>query len=452
MKAQREERVIIEKLAFGGAGIGRIGGKVCFVPFVAVGDVARVAIALEKKSYYEAELVELLEPAVGRVPAPCPVFGSCGGCNWQHLPYVEQLRAKGQIFVETLGRIARVAAEQIAEPLAAPNPYSYRSRVQIKVRYCDNRLHMGFYRQGSHYVIDFPGACVIAGPIVNSVVAELRAILTAFPEPERLPQIDVAVGAAGDAVVIIHYIGTRQEHIVAWLRETMVGRVSVTGIFLQSGRKSTIRNVWGDERLSYTFAAELVPGMPHLQLSFRAGGFSQVNYVQNSAMVANVLQWLELTGSERVLDLYCGNGNFSLPVAHYCAELVGVEEFSQSIEDAERNARLNGINNVHFFCRDAEQWLADLGAAKERFDVVLLDPPRTGAREAVKHIPSLQPEKIIYVSCDPNTLARDLAELTKSGYAVVISRVVDMFPQTYHMESITLLHKTEQILGEELAS
>jgi 23S rRNA (uracil1939-C5)-methyltransferase len=218
--------------------------------------------------------------------------------------------------------------------------------------------------------------------------------------------------------------------------------VPVTGIFLQVGRKSTIRKVWGNERVTYTIPSELFPNFSAVNLSFRCGGFSQVHYRQNLALIETVLDWADLRGTERVLDLFCGNGNFSLPVARLCAEVVGVEDFEQSIEDAVTNARMNGISNARFHTMSAENGLRTLTESGERFDVVLLDPPRTGALEAVRLIAGVLPEKILYVSCDPPTLARDIAELGKKGYEVAATRAVDMFPQTYHIESVTLLRKT----------
>ncbi|MRR34183.1 23S rRNA (uracil(1939)-C(5))-methyltransferase RlmD [bacterium] len=438
----REELLEIEKLAFGGAGLGRVGGKVCFVPFTAPGDTVRVRITSEKKSYQEGTLLECLATSPDRTTPPCGVFGACGGCCWQHLPYDSQLKAKQEIFTEILSRGARVGPEVIKPILAAPSPYGYRSRVQLKVRSVGGELHAGFYRQGSHFVVDIPGICFIANELVNRIYGTLLPLLERFPEPRSVPQIDVATGDDGDALLLFHYIGEKPDEAAAWLEQTIPGAVPVSGVFLQSGRKATLRKVWGDERVTYSVPAGLVPGFQGMKLSFRCGGFSQVNYRQNLALIETVLAWAELTGSEKVLDLFCGNGNFSLPLAQYCAEVTGLEDFEQSIEDAVRSSVINGVSNVRFLCRDSAAGLKELADQGERFDVVILDPPRTGALEAVRLIPALEPEKVLYVSCDPPTLARDLAELAKHGYAVVASRAVDMFPQTYHIESVTLLCRT----------
>lgn len=436
-----EVEMVIEKLAFGGAGLGRVQGKICFIPFTAVGDSARVRIVKEKKSYLEGELLDCTRPSAVRSEPPCEVFGTCGGCCWQHLPYHEQVRAKQEIFTEILGRSARVAAEVILPMIAAPSPYGYRSRVQFKVRSIGGELHLGFYRQGSHFVVDLPGGCCIANQHVNSICGSLVPLLRTFPEPHRLPQIDVATGEAGDALLIFHYIGERPDEIVGWLADAIPGRIPVTGVFVQSGRKAGMRTVWGSERVSYTIPPDLFPNLPEMKLSFRCGGFSQVNHRQNLTLMEIVLDWANLQGTELVLDLYCGNGNFSLPLARFCKEVTGIEDFEQSIDDAITNAQLNGISNARFHRRAAEQGVRELVDSGKHFDVVLLDPPRTGALETVRLIPGLSPDKILYVSCDPPTLARDIAELGKKGYRVAASRAVDMFPQTFHIESVTLLQK-----------
>jgi 23S rRNA (uracil1939-C5)-methyltransferase len=439
----REEVITIDTLTFGGAGLGRIDGKVCFVPFTAVGDRVRIRIVTEKKSYVEGEILEFLDSSSERVAPPCPVFGVCGGCSWQHLPYELQGKVKEDIFAEILMRATRIERSRILPILSAPNPYGYRSRVQFKVRYVAGKLFMGFFSKGTHRVVDLPGGCAIANDQINSIFLQLRTILAAFPDPEKLPQIDLATGDAGDAIVLFHYIGERIAEVTAWLKREIPGRVPVTGVFLQQGRKITINKIWGDERITYSIP-ELISDLPPFIMSFRCGGFSQVNYLQNSALVEIALQWAELTGEERVLDLFCGNGNFSLPLARYCAEVVGYEDFAQSIEDAVTNARRNSIGTTSFFCKDSAVGVIDLVRRGESFDVVVLDPPRTGALEAVRVIPDLNPEKIIYVSCDPPTLARDLVVLQKNGYEIVKSCPVDMFPQTYHVESITILQKKVQ--------
>ncbi|WP_298436570.1 23S rRNA (uracil(1939)-C(5))-methyltransferase RlmD [Geobacter sp.] len=432
----------IDCMAFGGAGFGRVEGKACFVPFSAPGDLARIRVAVAKPSYLEGELVELLEPSPLRVTPPCPVFGTCGGCTWQHLGYDAQCDAKRAIFGDTLWRFGRIRPEVIAPVVPAPEPYGYRARVQFKIRWSGGRLHIGFYRRGSHYVVDVPGRCAICHPTLNQVLAEIRPVLARFPEPDRIPQVDAAVGDDGAALIIVHYIGTDRRKTAEYLAAGRGELPSVAGLHLQYGRKETIEKIWGIDALGYRIPHPFLPRVPETRLRFSRGGFSQVNYRQNLELIRAVSRLARVEEGMRVLDLYCGNGNFSLPLALQGAEVIGVEEYGPSLEDARMNAFDNGINSIEFIRADAGEGVSRLRQRGDSFSVVVLDPPRTGAREAIGHIAALAPDRIIYVSCDPTTLARDLGLLGKNDYQVVESFPVDMFPQTYHIESVTLLQKT----------
>jgi 23S rRNA (uracil1939-C5)-methyltransferase len=429
----------IEKMTFGGSGLGHADGKVCFVPFAAPGDLARVRVRTEKRSYMEGSLIELPEPSPSRVEPPCPVFGICGGCNWQHLPYEVQLEEKRKIFAEIMWRSARVDSDHILPVIPAPGPYGYRARIQLKVRSVHGEPHVGFYRNGSHFVVAVPGSCAIAHPAINRMLPEIHQLMRLFTEPDKIPQIDIAAGDDSATSAVFHYVGTDPKAAAAFFKDHRHLLPSCAGTFLQSGRKSSLQKIWGTDTLSYRIPKESLTGIPEQNLSFASGGFSQINYSQNRALITAVLASLDLTGDERVLDIYCGNGNFSLPLASMCREVVGIEEYGPSITDALRNARENCLDNVRFRSVDAVAGVKDIAAAGDRFDVVLLDPPRTGAAELVRLIPEINPAKIVYVSCNPSTLARDIGILRGYGYSVASSQPVDMFPQTYHIESVTLL-------------
>lgn len=431
--------VKIEKMAFGGAGVGYDNGKVCFIPFSAPGDLIRVRITSEKRSYIEGEIIEFLEPSPLRSMPACPVFGMCGGCNWQHLPYSVQLDEKQKIFSDLMWRSGRIAPERILPVIPASDPYGYRTRVQLKVRFAAGELLTGFYRTGSHFVVNLPGNCAIAVPKINLILRELQRILHIFPEPDKVPQVDVTIGGDGTAAIIIHYIGCNLADAVDFIDKNSTILASSEGIYIQSGRKKTMQKIAGPDSLEYVVSQESVLKCPETRLTFTPGGFSQVNYRQNLALIATVIDWCGLTGDERLLDVYCGNGNFSVPLAALCKNVIGIEEYAPSIISARHNCKINGVSNALFFCSDAVKGVSGLVKGKEVFDVVLLDPPRTGAAEIVRLIPSLKPEKIIYISCDPPTLARDIGMLKGYDYDVIKSQPIDMFPQTYHIESITLL-------------
>ncbi len=429
-------------MAFGGSGLGHVNGKVCFVPFTAVGDTVRVRIRSERKSYLEGDTIEIVEPSLQRTIPKCPIFGTCGGCDWQHIEYAAQLKAKEDIFAEILWRTGRVERERIAPIAKAPDPYGYRSRIQLKIRFANGENHVGFFKKGSHYVVDLPGSCAISSKPVNESYADILGLMKDFPEPDKIPQIDVSSGNDGVNIIIFHYIGERRSDIISYLRENGKRLRHVGGMFLQCGRKSSIEEVYGSDCIYYTITESIFDGFGPMRLQSSRGGFSQVNYRQNEMLVKTVLHWVRPRGNERVLDLYCGNGNFSLPLARYSNRVIGYEEYEQSIDDAIINRDNQGLTNAEFEAVDSVEGVRKLIEAGETFDVAILDPPRTGAADVVKLVPLLRPGKIIYISCDPPTLARDAAILRKMDYEVTRSLIVDMFPQTYHIESITLFEKS----------
>jgi 23S rRNA (uracil1939-C5)-methyltransferase len=427
-------------MCYGGAGFGRVAGKACFVPLSAPGDEARIRVVKEKRSYLEGELLELVTASPLRIEPPCPYFGSCGGCNWQQLPYREQLKQKGEIFAESLRRIGRVQSDSILPVAGSANRYGYRSRIQLKVGRKKGAPALGFFKTGSHDVIDIASGCVIADPLLNRISAQFRPILARLPEIEAIPQIDLAIGDDARSIAIVHFSGKSPAQLVERLLAARGELPSVDGLFVRSGAKAQMDRVFGIDALSYGIPAGLFPGSRDMRLRFGRGGFSQVNYPQNLELIRTVWQWGGFTGGERVLDLYCGNGNISVPIAPYVAELIGVEGYAPSIDDAKANAKANGVANASFRVSDAGAFVRRFAQQGERFDLVILDPPRGGA-EAAGEIASLSPETIIYVSCDPATLSRDLALICDRGYRVTRSQPVDMFPQTYHLESVTELKR-----------
>lgn len=421
----------IESLAYGGNGLGYHDGKVIFVPQTAPGDRISCRVVRSKKRYAEARIEKILEPSAGRCHPPCPVFGLCGGCQWQHLPYSSQGRWKGQVFADLLCRQAGIDRAFIRPLVAAPEPLHYRSRVQLKLKVKGQQLLMGFYRRGSHVVIDHP-QCLILHPRLNQAAKVFRAALGGFVHSRQMPQLDLGMGDDGQVRAVLHYHGNAGAAVADFLRP----RISAAGIslFLQDRRKCAPRLVCGTEDLY------LAVGEPLLSLAYGPGGFAQVNLEQNRALIQTVTDAVRENAAKRVLDLYCGMGNLSLPVAHLANEVVGVEDFAPAIAKASSNARRNNISNAFFHN------LSAVGAASKvangrGFDFVMLDPPRSGAFSVVPDLLALQPRHILYVSCEPPTLVRDLKPLLQNGYGLEWSKPFDFFPQTHHIESVTLLHR-----------
>lgn len=435
----REELITIDSLAFGGSGVGRINGKVCFVPYGVPGDVLSVAITSEKRSYQIARIIEVKSPSPERIAPPCPLFGVCGGCSWQHISYHEQLKAKQQILVDALTRNADVAEERVAEIVASPGEYDYRSRVQFKLHYHRSGLGIGFFRTGTHHVEDAPNGCPVAAPVINQVLQNFREVLATFPDPAALQQIDLTAAEKG-VVAVIHYGGKEPERAVSFLKGKFDELTPLEGLYLKSGRSYSLTCIAGSGHLEYS-----MPAVEPCSLLFKPGGFSQVNMAQNRAIMELVRKLAAPEKDHRILDLYCGNGNFSLPLAREVASITGIEEYEESIAAAIDNCRRNKIHNARFFCLDTVKGLRRLQKEGEYFQTIILDPPRSGAADAVTEIYTLAPDRIIYISCDPGTLARDCGLLAAGGYRVEISVPVDMFPQTYHLESVTLLKRTTEL-------
>lgn len=420
----------ITSLVHGGRGIGHCDGKAVFVPLTMPGDLVNCRVIKSKRRYAEAELVEVVQPSPLRRQPPCPFFGACGGCQWQHLPYIEQLRWKERTFSDLMTRNHIVAEERIKPIVQAPDEWSYRNRVQLKCHFTAEGLAIGFFRHGSHSVVDIDKCRLIASPI-QSVVDLLRRELVDMPRPDCLVQIDVACGDDGEVRTVMHVLPRGRRQLRPWLQE-LAGRHQLN-VFMQSGENLEV--VHGESDLVVKV------DQPELQLRYGPGGFVQVNSSQNRRMVEEMLTLLNLDGSERVLDLFCGMGNFSLPVARRAGQVIGVEDYAPSIASARVNAAINKVDNVEFRIDDASTLLS--GCQKDdNLDLVILDPPRSGHYQASADLLQARPRRILYVSCDPATLARDLSPLVRDGYEVLSSQPFDLFPQTWHIESMTLLEAT----------
>ncbi len=418
----------IDTLTLGGRGLGRHAGKAVFVPGTAPGDRVRCRVTRSHSQYAEAALVALLEASPERRSPPCPVYGRCGGCQWQHLPYAVQAEWKQRLFSEQLLR-SGVAPSSVLRPLvAAPAEWDYRNRLQFKCRQAEQGYVTGFYRQGSHYVVDVP-RCLLAKPSIQACYALLRQTLPKAPQPAAIPQVDISCSDNETVSVLLHGLPEACADLRGWL--PAIARQGGFAAALQCGRKETIERLWGEPGLV------MVVDEPPVQLQVGAGGFAQVNPAQNRRLVEAVVAAAALSGSERLLDLYCGVGNFSLPLARRAGAVVGVESYAPAIADAVGNASRHAIDNVSFHAEPAEGAALRHGA----FDTVILDPPRTGAYQVVRDLLDLGPRRIIYVSCDPATLVRDLLPLVHNGYAVSSSQPFDLFPQTWHIESLTVLER-----------
>lgn len=417
----------VETLVNGGAGLARHEGRVVFIPHTAVGDVVSCTVTKDKKKFLEAKLCETIQPSLARRQPICPVAGVCGGCQWQHLPYTEQLYWKEKLFRDSLVHQCGIAPDRILPILPASNEWSYRSRVQIKCRNTSAGFVTGFYRPKSHQIVSIQ-ECPVVAPELNILLNQLRAAINYTAFADHISQIDLSVDDCSCRSAVIHYSGTDE---VAFSEMLDKENLSVS-LMIKGATEIKLLNVSGSQLM------QIVVDNPPMLLRYAVGSFAQINLEQNRAMVDKVLKLAELDGSEKVLDLFCGMGNFSLPLARRTKQVVGVEDSAVSVKMARLNRHQNEIENIKFYHQSAEGAL-DCITNDDRPDLLLLDPPRSGAFATMKKLVDKPAKKVVYISCDPQTLARDLKLLVTNGYELISSTPIDMFPQTHHCESMTLL-------------
>jgi len=417
----------VETLVNGGAGLARYEGRVVFIPHSAVGDVVKCRVTKTKKNFLVAEIIEILKSAPKRRHPECPVSGDCGGCQWQHLPYQDQLYWKERLFRESLTRSGEISSTNILPLVPATDAWHYRSRVQIKCRNTKTGFVTGFFRPQSHFVVAVE-QCPVIAPELNTLLNRLRQLINRTSYANDVPQIDLAIDDVDHCLAVLHYSGNNQ----ASFADLIATESGSADLLVKTTIDHQLLQIRGKGELQITV------DQPKLKLKYAAGGFAQINLQQNRELVNTVLQLADLVGDELVLDLYCGMGNFSLPLARRARKVIGVEESRLSITMAKRNQRLNRVENITFYERVAEKAVTYFGQ-RYRIDLLLLDPPRAGAVDTMKELLKNPVNRVIYVSCDPQTLVRDLKLLINGGYEMVSSQPFDMFPQTHHCESVTLL-------------
>jgi 23S rRNA (uracil1939-C5)-methyltransferase len=422
----RRVRVPVESVAFKGYGVARIHGKVAFVPYTVTGDEAWVEVREEKKRYSTARLIQILKPSPGRVNPPCPYFGSCGGCQWQHIDYPVQVGLKKEILGETLKRLGGL--KEIPSISVAPSakPYDYRVRVQLKLK----GKAMGYYQERSHRIVDVEH-CPISHPLVNQIIQKLREQLDALSHME---EVEINVSPEEGRGVLLFHPHSYNQRTEYFIKELLQGQTVLRGAAI--AQKDGVQ-LFGDPTLNFTIPLSQEREKRELKLRISPASFFQVHPEQNQRLVQTVLQFSEVNQEDRVFDLYAGAGNLTLSLAMEAREAVGIEENRMAFQDAQSNAERNGIKNCHFTQGRVED--VSLGWKGESPDLVVLDPPRTGCKTILDQVVRWKPKKIIYVSCEPTTFARDLRLFSEKGYSLQRLSLIDMFPQTYHMEVVGLL-------------
>lgn len=442
----QEHTVTIEGYGEGGVGVARIDGRVVFVHGALRGEKCRVLILKTLKSVAFAKVLEVIEPSSERITPDCPYFPRCGGCTYRHIRYEEELRLKKQRVQDNLSRIggSDVTVEEI---LGARDTLRYRNKAQYPV---SKDGAVGFYRARTHEVIECEH-CLLVKPEADAAAEALREYMQSC----RVAGYDEKTGrglvrhlyirsnAAGESLVCVLVNGDKlpkEDRLVALLRDACP---KCTGIVLGTNTKKgnvilgdRYRTLWGSDRLEDTLCGK----------TFRLSvpSFYQVNRVQAERLYAKAIEFAGLTGQETVLDLYCGAGTITLALSDHAKKVLGAEIVPEAIDDARENAARNGVKNAEFFCGDASDVAKKLARENLSPDVITVDPPRKGlAADVVESIAEMQPGRVVYVSCDSATMARDVKRLADLGYTAQRACAVDMFPRADHVETVCLLSKLQ---------
>lgn len=431
-------RCEVEKLGHDGRGIARNDGKVQFVSGALPGETVVAKVIGSRSKFDELRTLEVLQAAPDRQAPPCEFADLCGGCSLQHMSADAQIAFKANTLKEHFAHFGGIEPEHWVEPLRA-DTLGYRRKARLGVRFVRAResVLVGFREKSSNFLTDID-RCLVLDPRIGERIMPLRELLHGMDAFDRIPQVEVACGD-DSAVMVFRNMDTLSEGDCNKLIE--FGQACDLHIYLQPKGPDTVHRIWPhsagrhDERLSYR-----LPEFD-LTLAFHPMDFTQVNASINQVMVRRAIDWLELQPDERVLDLFCGLGNFTLPLARSGAQVVGVEGDAAMVARGRENAALNQLDNVTFFAADLHADFTGQSWAKEGFDKILIDPPRSGAEDICQYLTAFNARRIVYVSCNPATLARDAGVLVRNGYRLVRAGVMDMFPHTTHVESIALFER-----------
>lgn len=429
----------ISALSHEGRGIAHIENKTTFIFGALPGEEVEFRYTRRHRQYDEGTVIRILKASPSRIRPRCAFFGVCGGCALQHLNIEDQLAHKESVLSERFQHISHILPRENLTPLH-DEPWGYRHRARLSVHYSlqKQKVVVGFREQHSHRVADITH-CEVLAPAFGPKIKALADMLNLLSVKDKIPQIEIAITDTVCALIIRHLAVLNEEdlkHIDAF------AQTHQCCIYLQAkGPESLVFRASGSHLENKAAILEYSLPLHQVRIQFQPLQFTQINPRINVKMIDRAIELLAPTEDDHILDLFCGIGNFTLPLARYCKSITGVEGDPHSVSQARHNAKLNDIKNASFFTanlfegNDGEPW------ARGPFNKVLLDPPRAGAKEILPLIHRLQPSHIVYVSCHSATLARDIHSLLELGYTLEKAGMMDMFPHTQHAEAIALLQK-----------
>ena len=445
----REVVIEITGINHQGEGVGRLEGMVVFVPGTVPGERVSVGLTDVRRSYARGKLLNNQAPSAERVTPGCTLAENCGGCALQHMAYPAQLRLKTELVRQTLARTGSHPNAPVRDIIGMTDPWHYRNNVQFKVRRDAGKVGLGFYARESHSIIksgdQTEGTCLLAHRELNRVAAAVQTMLGELDCGTPLPgEVALRRGSTGEMMVILTgdakpiKAGSSPSRYFALAKKiiSIPGVVSVVEHIRPRGKKP------GGRYLTLAGRDYIIDELDGLKFRISASSFYQVNPVQTEVLYRKALEYCVLQGGEEVADAYCGVGTIALYAARFAGEVRGYEVLRGAIEDARANAAQNGIKNTRFYAGAVEKVLPEQVTDGYRPDVVVLDPPRAGCRpEVLQAAAQSGARRVVYVSCDPATLARDIARLGPLGYRVADIQPVDMFPHTAHVECVILLQR-----------
>ena len=427
----------IVNLSHDGKGVARIDGKATFISGALPNEQVEFQYTRIKKDFDEGKLLSVIEPSPLRVEPKCAHYSLCGGCSLQHMKEEEQIRFKQEHLLDLLQRYGHTQPLEVLEPLTNTH-WNYRNKARLSVRFVEKKqLSMvGFRERNNPRYITEINHCPILNAKLDKDILALRALIDSMEDKHCIAQIEVAAGDDEIALIFrnLNPLSENDETSIKVFAEQYKYR-----IFLQPSGPSSVYCFYPPE--ANNFLSYQLPDY-NINFQFHPTDFTQVNAGLNRSMVRLALELMDLKSSDRVLDLFCGLGNFSLPMAKFCEYLVGVEGSQAMVERDTMNEAANGLTNLSFYAANLDDVEEVNKVVQQSFNKILIDPPRSGALELVKQIDKLNPERIVYISCNPVTLARDTDILVnQKGYVLLKAGVMDMFPHTTHVESIALFEK-----------
>lgn len=440
---------IIEDYTADGQGVAKVDGCVVFIPNAIAGEKCRIRIEKAQKTWAAGKMVEILQRSSHRINRECPVAKLCGGCDFWHMDYEEETRLKANRVMQALNRIAGEALTEVPI-LAAPDCHGYRNKAQYPVA-AKGRAYAGFFRAGTHQVVENSRCLILPEDtdrvkklVIDYVNQYGVSVYDETTHTGLLRHIYVRRGAVSKQLLVCLVCnGNRLPHPEA-LVEKLKTLPNFTSLVLSVNTKKG-NTVLGDGSVTLYGPGYIEDTLCGLTFRLSPRSFYQVNHHQAQRLYEAAIAQAEITNNDLVLDLYCGVGTITLAMAKAAGKVIGVEVVEQAVEDARENARRNGIENAEFFCGDAGKAALELESRDIRPDVVVVDPPRKGlSGDAIEALARMAPRRIVYVSCDPATLARDVALLKQRGYAVKSAQAADLFPRCSHVESIVCLCKDEK--------